>query len=174
MTLEEAKAHNEAVEKKRGSYAARISGKAHAVEQHIADTIATDPQAKVGILATGGLSVIQREGRKAPKLNKTETLWKQELERRGHKIIIAQQITFKLANGVCYRPDLVTIDIPWTGVGFSDRRLVEITCWETKAPHRFAKASLAKPKLAAKEFPWIRWKLIRRDKNIWTEEEIME
>lgn len=112
------------------------------------------------VAATKPLSVETIEPTKKPLLNKTETLWKAELERRGHKIILVQALTFRLGDGLTYRPDLVTVSTSF-GVTF--------TCYETKAPHRFAEKGIVKVKAAAKQYPFIRFVLVMRNGGEWTE-----
>jgi hypothetical protein len=102
---------------------------------------------------------------KRPLLNRTESLWKAELERRGHNAIYAQSITLRLGDDCRYLPDLVTITPALDGA-FS------MTCYETKAPHAFRKAGIVKIKAAAKQYPFIRFVLVMRDKSNWTEKEI--
>jgi hypothetical protein len=161
------------------------------------------------------LNVQKIERTKKPLLNKTETLWKAELERRGHQIILVQALTFRLGDRLTYRPDLVTVEfLPGdedvkasmaTAAGYgaempndapigvrehdgrgrkegedtkSDRRNrgisggISITCYETKAPHRFKNAGITKVKAAAAQYPFIKFVLVMRNKGTWTEKEI--
>jgi hypothetical protein len=111
------------------------------------------------------LNVTKIEATKKKLLNKTESLWRDELKRRGHAIVLEQALTFRLGDRLQYRPDLITIEQFSKGV-------VEIVCYETKAPHRWANASLAKPKMAAKLYPFITFKIVMRNKSVWTEKEI--
>jgi hypothetical protein len=115
--------------------------------------------------AVAALNVQQITPTKKPLLNKTETAWKAELERRGHKAIYAQSISLRLGDDCRYLPDLVTITPALDGA-FS------MTCYETKAPHAFRKAGIVKIKAAARQYPFIRFVLVMRDKGNWTEKEI--
>lgn len=123
------------------------------------------------VRATKPLNVETIDAPKKPLLNKTETLWKAELERRGHKIILVQAVTLRLGDRLSYRPDLATVDADVTASGgiWPGFRM---TCYETKAPHRFATAGVTKIKAAAKQYPFIRFVLVMRDKGQWTEREI--
>ncbi len=99
-------------------------------------------------------------------LNKTEKAWKAELERRGHKTILVQALMFRLGDRLQYRPDLTTVEQSASGLW------MQMTCYETKAPHRFAAGSLAKPKMAAKLYPFVKFVIVKRDKGQWTEKEV--
>lgn len=119
------------------------------------------------------LAIKQIAPKKKPLMNKTELRFKAELERRGHKIILCQAITFRLGDRLTYRPDFVTVDAlasEGTLIWLGDR--IRLTCYETKAPHRFARAGIDKLKMAATIYPWIAWKLVMRKGNEWSEKEI--
>lgn len=116
------------------------------------------------------LNITKAEPKKKALLNKTESLWKAELERRGHKIILVQALTLRLGDRLNYRPDLVTIDGDFSG--FIKNQMIKVTCYETKAPHRFAEKGIVKVKAAAKQFPFIRFVLVMRKGGQWTEREI--
>lgn len=123
------------------------------------------------------ITVTQIEPKKRPLLNKTETLWRVELERRGHKIILAQAITFNLGDRLTYRPDLIVVECGERALDYfkaynSGVPFLRLTCYETKAPHRFATAGITKIKAAAKQYPFIRFVLVMRDKGKWTERTI--
>lgn len=170
MTLEEAKAHNEAVEKKRGSYAARISGKAHAIEQHVAETIATDPKAKVGILSPVGMSVIERTAPTKSKLNKLESAFYEVLKRRYSGFddkVYPMGLTLKLGDDCRYTVDFLCVShFSYDNGGHQD----VLTGYEVKGFMR--DDALVKLKVAAKMFPFIRFVLVTRKAGVWTEKEI--
>jgi hypothetical protein len=121
------------------------------------------------------ISVKQVAKKKKPLLNKTEALFKAELERRG-ETVLAQAITFKLADALSYRPDFVTVEpivSEFQGLPLP-RNTVTLTAYETKGPHRFKREGINKLKMAATAYPWIKWILVERDKNQWTEKEITQ
>lgn len=120
------------------------------------------------VVAIATLPIKQLPPKKKPLLNKTESLFHAELMRRESGDIYCQAITLKLADKLSYRPDFVTVDrIETTGGVF-----FRITAYETKAPHRFARAGIQKLRMAAEKFPWIQFRLITRNGKEWTEETI--
>lgn len=96
----------------------------------------------------------------APKkalLNKTEKRWCAVLEGRGYKVM-KQAITLRLDPPFSsYRPDLAC---------FEEGQLV---VWEVKAPHRFARAGIAKAACAAKTYSCFTFKLAMWTKEGWKE-----
>lgn len=114
----------------------------------------------------GALLVKKIAPKKRELLNKTETLWLAELQRRGHQIILAQAITFNIGDRMTYRPDFVVVSI------CLDQTL-RLTAYETKGPHRFKAQGIIKLKSAARQYPYIKWVLIERDGSKWTEKEIL-
>lgn len=112
--------------------------------------------------------------KKKPLLNKTETLFKAELERRGHKVILCQAITLRLGDRMTYRPDFVTVETIGRHNSWDDplSDAFQITAWETKGPHRFRQAGINKLKAAAAMYPWICFKLVERSGSNWSERTI--
>ena len=93
-----------------------------------------------------------------PLLNKTETRCRDLIRARGYDPILEQAITLRLDPPFkSYRPDLAYVGV--TG----------LTLVEVKAPHRFARAGIAKAALAAKTYPMFRFELFMRTKNGWQE-----
>lgn len=103
---------------------------------------------------------------KKPLMNKTELAFYEILKARGHQIILCQSVMLRLGDGCQYRPDFVVITYPESGSG------ILITCYETKAPHKFRKEGITKIKVAAHQYPWISFRLVMRDKSQWEEKEI--
>lgn len=77
----------------------------------------------------------------------------------------AQSVRFKLGNGIWYKPDVVCFN--WN---FGDRGT--IGCWEVKGPfaHRGGFENL---KVAAHQYPEIRWTLIWEQDGRWQEQPIL-
>lgn len=116
------------------------------------------------------LPIKQLPPKKKALMNKTELAFKAELERRGHKIILCQALTFWLADGSSYRPDFVVVDIcDDDTVLLAPLRL---TAYETKGQHRFKREGITKLKFAAEKYPFIRFVLVERDGSKWTEKAI--
>ena len=94
---------------------------------------------------------------KQPLLNKTETRFRDILKARGY-IVYEQAFTLRLDQPFkSYRPDLAYI---------RDRELVFV---EIKAPHRFARAGIAKAACAAKTYPFLRFELAMWTGGEWKE-----
>lgn len=88
-----------------------------------------------------------------PRLNKTETKACALLEARGHKVW-KQAITLALDPPFrSYRADLAFMDCG------------TLNLIEAKAPHRFAKAGIAKAAVAAKTYPQFVFRLFMWTKN---------
>lgn len=155
-TVDMVKAHNERVARGRSESRTTVKIQTAKIAQDLARMNAP-------------LSVTKVELKKRELLNKTERLWKAELERRGHKNILVQALTLRLGDRLTYRPDLVTVE---QTVKTPAGEFALITAYETKAPHRFATAGVTKIKAAAKQYPFIRFVLVMRDKGRWTEREI--
>ena len=100
-----------------------------------------------------------RSGRTKPLLNKTEQRWLAVLRSRNYGPILEQAITLRLDSPFkSYRADLAT---------FENGQLV---LWECKAPHRFARAGIAKAACAAKTYPSFKFVLAMWDtKTGWKE-----
>lgn len=94
---------------------------------------------------------------KAPLLNKTEKRWCSVLEARGYKVM-KQAITLKLDPPfTSYRPDLAVLEVDM------------LVFYEVKAPHRFARAGIAKAACAAKTYPGFTFRLAMWTKEGWKE-----
>ena len=123
---------------------------------------------------SASLNVKQLSPKKKPLLNKTETMFFAELQRRGHQIILPQALTFKLADGLTYRPDFVTVEFHPDPVSnlMGTCPPIYLTCYETKGPHRFKREGINKLKMAASKYPFVKWILIERDGKSWSEKEM--
>lgn len=98
-----------------------------------------------------------------PLMNKLELEWFEicvGAYPEGTKFV-PQGVRFKLGNGIWYKPDLVV---------FGDK----VRAYEVKGPfaHRGGFENL---KVAAYQYPWIRWSLVWKDKQLhqWQEQEIL-
>lgn len=101
----------------------------------------------------------------APRLNALEEAWLHELKYRvvpGVKVR-PQDKSYRLANGVNYRPDFSAI--------VAGRE----TCWEVKAPRRarWADKGHMTVKVAAAVWPEVRWIFVDRDDGNWRTQEIL-
>jgi len=76
---------------------------------------------------------------------------------RGHQVHI-QSIRFKLANGIWYKPDFVSA---------YGRK-----CIEVKGPHAF-RGGFENLKVAASQYPWIKWVLVWKEDGQWQEQVIL-
>ena len=102
-----------------------------------------------------------------PLLNKLETEFQAQLKTMFPRaIIIPQSMRFKLANGLWYKPDFIAV----TDSLRVD--LVTVSAFEVKGPfaHRGGFENL---KMAAHQFPWVRWALIWKEEGLWREQEIL-
>ena len=93
------------------------------------------------------------------KLNKLERAWLAVLRERGADWIGIEPFGLKLASNRCrYHPDFITL---------VDGQL---TAWETKGFMR--DDAFTKLKVAAREYPFIRFILVKREGGRWIETEI--
>lgn len=94
-----------------------------------------------------------------PVLNKLEQEFLDWLERvePGHGYI-PQSVRFKLANGLWYKPDVVSFDL--------------ITCWEVKGPYAY-RGGFENLKMAAHQYPIIIWKLVWKENGQWKEQIVL-
>jgi hypothetical protein len=94
------------------------------------------------------------------KLNKLEAAWFDVLRSRRPDWIGIEPFGLKLAAARCrYHPDFITLQ---NG---------QLTAWETKGKW-FTDDGKVKLKVAAREYPFIRFVLVTRDKTGWTESEV--
>lgn len=101
-----------------------------------------------------------------PCMNKLEREWfdKVSLEFPNYHRPRAQSVTFKLANGVRYTPDVFACDWgpqPSTPIA-----------WEVKGKKMWDDAMI-KLKFAAKEWPEIRWLLVWKEQGQWKEQRVL-
>lgn len=73
-----------------------------------------------------------------------------------------QSIRFKLANGVWYKPDFYT-----DGNMVSYRQAIEV-----KGPHAF-RGGFENLKMAAHQYPWIKWILVWKEEGVWMHQTIL-
>lgn len=114
------------------------------------------PAGKVpGIAQDGGARIRQRQG---DGLNKTERRFKEWHELNfPHRRLLVQAVTLKIANGCRYTPDFVAIGAGPVG-------LIELHAWEVKGPRAWDDA-IVKLKVAAAQYPFIRFTLVSWDKK---------
>ena len=94
------------------------------------------------------------------KLNKLERAWLAVLRERGADWIGIEPFGLKLASHRCrYHPDFITL------------KDGQLTAFEVKGPHYWDDAKV-KLKVAAREYPFIRFVLVKREGGRWIETEI--
>lgn len=79
-----------------------------------------------------------------------------------------QAVTFRLANGVRYSPDLFTPSWP----GENPTTPFKPTAWEVKGKRAWDDA-IVKIKVAAHEWPDIQWILVWKERGQWQEQRIL-
>jgi hypothetical protein len=93
-----------------------------------------------------------------PILNKTERRFRDILLARNYAPVLEQAITLRLDPPfTSYRPDLAVFE------------LGKFVFWEVKAPHRFARAGIAKAACAAKTYPRLTFRLAMWTAQGWKE-----
>lgn len=96
-----------------------------------------------------------------PLLNKLEQEWySRQCAFFPSRTFYMQSIRFKLANGIWYKPDAVSIDF------------LPPTCWEIKGPHAF-RGGFENLKVAAHQYPNIHWILVWKENRNWQEQEVL-
>lgn len=97
-----------------------------------------------------------------PLLNKLEAEWFNVLTSRYsyHRSnpTLCQSVRFKLGNGIWYKPDFFVPFIP--------------EAFEVKGPHAF-RGGLENLKVAAHQYPMIRWMLVWKENGEWKEQEVL-
>lgn len=109
---------------------------------------------------------VRQDGR--PLLNKLETEFYDQLLAAGpNKLIRAQAMRYKLANGVWYKPDFTCAN--WR---ISDGETGPVA-WEVKGPRAF-RGGFENLKVAATRYPEVRWLLVWKDQSgQWQEQHIL-
>lgn len=103
-----------------------------------------------------------------PKLNKLEQAYFDHLSAKyPNNRLRAQSVTYVLANGLRYTPDITS-----PGIRTDTDDESKPTNWEIKGPYAFG-GSLEKLKMAAAVYPEIRWLLIWKDDDGWHEQEVI-
>lgn len=98
-----------------------------------------------------------------PLMNKLETEYFEVLKQRKHiENIRAQSITFRLANGCRFTPDLTC------NLAISQRQLAI----DVKGEHAWEDA-LVKIKVAASTYPEIQWFLVWKENGVWQEQAVL-
>lgn len=101
-----------------------------------------------------------------PLLNKLETEWLSQLDRHiGPGQAKAQAKRYKLGNGIWFKPDF-TATVKLVG-GFTQE-----TAWEVKGPHAF-RGGFENLKVAAHEWPEVRWILVWKENGLWREQQVL-
>lgn len=110
-----------------------------------------------------------RQGSK-PLLNKLEQEWFDLLYplHPNYERPIAQAITFRLANGLRYTPDVLAWSWPQLPLSRPNR----VTCWEVKGKHAWDD-SIVKIKVAATTYPAITWILAWKENGEWKTQQVL-
>jgi hypothetical protein len=118
----------------------------------------------VEIVVTGEPRLRQKT---APKLNKTETAWRDYLRTQYPTDTIHEQaITLQIGNGVRYTPDFI-VTYP---AGLATEGVC-VMAYEVKGHMRDDAA--VKLKVAARAYPWIGFTLVSRKGGTWQTQEIL-
>lgn len=100
-----------------------------------------------------------------PLMNKLELEWFEVLKCRW-KIIVPQGLRFMLANGTWYKPDFIV----WP-CGFESQD-IRLRAYECKGPHAF-RGGKENLKIAAHQYPQIKWTLVWKSEGKWQEQTIL-
>lgn len=95
-----------------------------------------------------------------PLLNNLEQKWLSVLQQQRDAIIYAQSMRFKLANGIWYKPDFLVFHGPI------------VTAYECKGPHAF-RGGFENLKVAAHQYPNIKWVLVWVENGMWREQVVL-
>lgn len=77
--------------------------------------------------------------------------------------VVAQSVRFMLANGLWYKPDFMKVGDD------SDSPMV---AYEVKGPHSF-RGGFENLKMAAHQYPWIKWVLVWKENGQWQEQVVL-
>lgn len=77
----------------------------------------------------------------------------------GAAEVCVQSVRFKLANGLWYKPDFFSPGTPSVGI-------------EVKGPHAF-RGGFENLKMAAHQYPWIKWILVWKEEGAWQEQTVL-
>lgn len=100
-----------------------------------------------------------------PLMNKLESEWLEVLKTR-FRIVTTQSLRFMLGNGIWYKPDFVA----WpTGLESQDLRM---RAFEVKGPRAF-RGGFENLKVAAHQYPQIKWTLVWKQDGQWKEQVVL-
>lgn len=96
-----------------------------------------------------------------PILNQLEQEFFDNLQRRNERgyRITCQNIRFKLANGIWYKPDMIL----WGQI---------VRVYEVKGPHSF-RGGFENLKVAANRYDWFSWWLVWKENGQWQEQQVL-
>lgn len=77
--------------------------------------------------------------------------------------IVPQSVRFKLANGLWYKPDFLKV---------GDDEDAPLVAYEVKGPHAF-RGGFENLKMAAQQYPWIKWVLAWKVGGDWKQQIIL-
>jgi hypothetical protein len=83
-------------------------------------------------------------------------------DHNGYRIV-PQSVRFMLANGLWYKPDFLKI---------GDDTDAPMVAYEVKGPHSF-RGGFENLKMAAHQYPWIKWILVWKENGQWQEQTIL-
>lgn len=100
-----------------------------------------------------------------PLMNRLELEWYDNLKVR-FQILVSQSLRFKLGNGIWYKPDFVA----WpSGFESQDTRM---RAFEVKGPYSF-RGGFENLKVAAHQYPQIKWTLVWKEGGQWKEQVVL-
>lgn len=121
--------------------------------------VGSDPHPPCTGGATGHPSRRLRQDHK-PLMNKLEREYYDRFLRNETDLCI-QAVRFKLANGLWYKPDFFCPHLTSNPIGI-----------EVKGPHAF-RGGFENLKMAAHQYPWIKWVLVWKDQGQWQEQTVL-
>lgn len=97
-----------------------------------------------------------------PLMNKLEQEYYNHFLSHHDGPVCIQSVRFKLANGLWYKPDF-----------FSESMICSSRCGiEVKGPHSF-RGGFENLKMAAHQYPWIKWILVWKENGEWQEQTVI-
>jgi hypothetical protein len=85
--------------------------------------------------------------------------------------IRVQALRFRLGNGIWYKPDFVTQETSFT-VSHQPLKVVKQVAYEVKGPHAF-RGGFENLKVAAAQWPEVRWVLVWKEQGQWKQQEVL-
>lgn len=173
---EDVDAHNRRVMIKTGG---NRGGKTNAAVQAVVEEMARNPNAKIIYDSTNSAFPEAKKKRirqsSKPLMNKLESQWYEQL-----KMVFPQEINrirvqafrVKLASGTWYKPDFFLMRDPGVTVNYDFPSKDRVIAWEVKGPHAF-RGGKEFLKIAAYQYPEIKFVLVWKENGQWVTQEIL-